>query len=188
MGRWEPGARERLQAAALDLYLDQGFDRTTVTEIAARAGLTERTFYRHFADKREVLFDGSATLQDRMVAAVAAAPAGASTLEVVRKVLDAAAELFPPGRQDWSRRRQETIVATPSLTERELLKLAGLGVALAGAFAVRGMPDAQAALVAETTVTVFRVGFDRWRAGPDGVGLAEAQHAALDDIRALVGS
>jgi hypothetical protein len=60
MTRWEPNARGRLEQAALALYGERGFENTTVAEIAARAGLTERTFFRHFADKREVLFAGGA--------------------------------------------------------------------------------------------------------------------------------
>ena len=74
MGRWEPNARGRLEQAAMELYLERGFDQTTVAEIAERAGLTERTFFRHFADKREVLFAGAGALQELLVSAVAGAP------------------------------------------------------------------------------------------------------------------
>src|SRR4051812_5557079 len=91
MGRWEPGARGRLTRAALELYLDPGYEQTTVADIAARAGVTERTFFRHFADKREVLFDGSAEFQATVLAAIAAAPATASALAGAVAGMDAAA-------------------------------------------------------------------------------------------------
>src|ERR1700690_3575616 len=94
MGRWEPDAVGRLQRAAMDLYTERGFEQTTVAEIAARAGLTERTFFRHFADKREVLFWGAAILEERFVAAVAGAPAGACPIDAVADGLEAAAEML----------------------------------------------------------------------------------------------
>src|SRR5580704_11732687 len=98
MSRWEPNSRGRLQEAALALYTERGFDQTTAAEIAARAGLTERTFFRHFADKREVLFGGSALLQERIVSGVAGAPAGCTPLEAVAHGLDAAAVLLGEAR------------------------------------------------------------------------------------------
>src|SRR4051794_24083117 len=94
MGRWEPGAAGRLRAAAMELYLAQGYEQTTVAEIAERAGVTARTFFRHYADKREVLFSGSGLLEERMVAAAAAAPEGTGPLDAVAAALDAAAELI----------------------------------------------------------------------------------------------
>src|SRR5579864_5698530 len=94
MGRWEPGARGRLERAAMELYLERGFENTTVAETAERAGLTERTFFRHFADKREVLFSGSSELQEAMVAAVTAAPEGATPIDAVAAGLDVAASLI----------------------------------------------------------------------------------------------
>src|SRR6202051_4752355 len=90
MTRWEPGGRGRLELAALALYGERGFENTTVAEIAARAGLTERTFFRHFADKREVLFWGSRTLQELMVNALVNVPPSAAPLEAVAAALDAA--------------------------------------------------------------------------------------------------
>src|ERR1700753_3223479 len=100
MGRWEPDSRGRLQEAALDLYAERGFDQTTAAQIAARAGLTERTFFRHFADKREVLFGGSALLQERIVAGVANAPAEDGPLDAVAYGLDAAAGMLGQFRRD----------------------------------------------------------------------------------------
>ncbi len=120
MGRWKPDSRGRLQEAALALYSERGFDQTTAAQIAARAGLTERTFYRHFADKREVLFGGSALLQERIVAGVTRAPAGDGPLDAVCRGLDAAAAMLGEFRRDLSRQRQAVIAANPELREREL--------------------------------------------------------------------
>ena len=124
MGRWEPDSRGRLQEAALALYSERGFDQTTAAQIAARAGLTERTFFRHFADKREVLFGGSALLQERIVAGVAGAPPEDGPLDAVDRGLGAAAAMLGEFRRDLSQQRQAVIAANPELRERELAKLA----------------------------------------------------------------
>jgi AcrR family transcriptional regulator len=164
MVRWEPDARGRLQRAALELYAERGFEATTAHDIAERAGVTERTFFRHFADKREVLFDGSARLQQAMVAAVTASPYG-----VIVDALTAAAEFFSDLR-DWATKRTAVIAATPSLQERELLKLHRMSEAIANALVARGTDPAQAALAADLGVAVFHRSFQLWISGEDDFG------------------
>lgn len=161
VGRWEPDARGRLERAALELYLERGYDNTTVAEIAERAGLTERTFFRHFADKREVLFSGSALLHDLLIREVAAAPASSSPIDAVASAIEAAGVLLQE-RRDAARLRQAVIAANTELRERELIKLASLATALAGALRERGVKEPDATLAAEAGVTVFRVAFERW--------------------------
>ncbi len=161
MPRWQPDARGRLQEAALTLYREHGYDNTTVAEIATRAGLTKRTFFRYFADKREVLFAGATDLQELFVGEVLAAPASASPIEAVAAALDAAARWFEPMRS-YSAQRQLIIAANPELHERELIKLAALAQAVAQALRQRGVADPAAILSAEAGITVFRVAFDRW--------------------------
>lgn len=185
MVRWEPGTRQRLQAAALDLYLSRGFEQTTVTEIAESVGLTERTFFRHFADKREVLFDGQDRLQQAVVAGVSAAPADATPLEMVAYALAASVDFFPPERRDWSRRRQTVIAENAALQERELLKLAALGAALAVALRERGLPEPTATLAAESGVTIFEVAFAQWIAPAEDRPIDELQRQGLDALRAM---
>src|ERR1700737_3268711 len=109
MGRWEPDAGGRLEQAALKLYGERGFEQTTVAEIAKRAGLTERTFFRHFADKREVLFAGARELQELLVSAVASAPDPATPIAAVAAALEAAGALLQERRQ--SARQRQTIIA-----------------------------------------------------------------------------
>lgn len=162
MVRWEPGAKERLRGAALDLYLQQGFEQTTVADIARSVGLSERTFFRHYADKREVLFDGQDLLQATLVNGVDAEPDAATPLNLVGGALAAAAALFPDERRDYSRRRQAVIAANPALHERELLKLAGLAAALGAALRDRGVPEPTATIAAQSGVTVFAVAFGQW--------------------------
>src|SRR5436305_5558642 len=130
MGRWEADSRGRLERAALALYGERGFENTTVAEIAARAGLTERTFFRHFADKREVLFWGASALQELLVNTVANAPASAAPIDAVAAALEAAAAVLQE-RREYSRQRQSVIAASAELRERELIKLASLAAALA---------------------------------------------------------
>src|SRR5689334_19619355 len=132
VGRWEPDAQGRLTRAALELYAERGFDRTTVADIAARAGVTERTFFRYFADKREVLFDGAHTLERAVVDGIAAAPATATPIDVVAEAFAGASSVLED-RRDFARQRAAAIAATPALQERELLKLAALGSAAAAA-------------------------------------------------------
>jgi len=183
MGRWEPNASGRLREAALDLYLERGFDQTTVADIAERAGLTARTFFRYFADKREVLFAGSTSLEDHLLAAVEGAPRSASAMDAVAAGLDAIAGVLP--ERDYARRRRAVITANPELQERELIKMATLSAALAGGLRRRGIPDPDASLAAEAGIAVFRVAFDRWVTGSDDRDLAAVMRTSLDQLKAL---
>jgi AcrR family transcriptional regulator len=182
MGRWEPNASGRIRQAALDLYVERGYEQTTVAEIAARAGLTARTFFRHFPDKREVLFAGS-PLQEALLAALDAAPASASPMEVVATVLDAAAAVLT--NRDHSRQRQLVIDANAELQERELIKLATLSAALADGLRSRGVAEPVAQLAAETGIAVFRVAFKRWLGEPEDRGLARIMRESFDELKAL---
>ncbi len=188
MGRWEPGARDRLRLAALDLFLDQGYDRTTVGQIAAAAGLTERTFFRHFDDKREVLFDGRESLERAFLAGVGGAPPDAAPMAVVASALESSASFFRDAGREWSRRRPRVITANAALRERELLKLAGLAALVAQAMRDRGVPAAEAVLAAETGLTVFGLAFAQWIEDGQTRSFADLQREALATLRALVGS
>ena len=169
----------------MELYVERGFEQTTVAEIAERAGLTARTFFRYFTDKREVLFGGSAELEKAMVAAVEAAPSDAGTLAAVADALDAAGEMIG-GRRDYAQQRYAVINANAELRERELIKMASLSHALADALAHRGVAESQAALAAELCVGVFRVGFQRWLSAPTDRGLATVLHESLEELRTLL--
>ncbi len=185
MVRWEPGARERLQAAALDLYTQCGFEQTTAADIAESVGLTERTFFRYFADKREVLFHGQDELRRVFVAGVAAAPEDATALDVVAYALQSASTFFADERRPHSRLRQEVIDAHPGLQERELLKLAALARVVAGALRERGIEEPQATLAAETGLTVFGVAFRQWIAEGEERSMGAIENDVLGDLRAL---
>jgi AcrR family transcriptional regulator len=167
MSRWPADSRARLVQASLDLFVERGFDQTTVADIAARAGLTERTFFRQFADKREVLFHGGQAIEGLMVAGVQAAPPDASPLAAVAAGVTAVAPAFD-GRQDWSRLRQHIIDSHPELQEREVSKLARLASALADALRARGVPDPTARLAADSGIAVFRAAFAQWIASENG--------------------
>ena len=173
MGRWEPNARGRLEQAALELYVERGFEQTTVAEIAERAGLTERTFFRHFADKREVLFAGAGALQELLVSAVAGAPDSAAPIDAVAAALEAAGALLQE-RREYARQRRPSSPRTPELQERELIKLASLAAALADALRRRGVTDPAASLTAEAGIAVFKIAFERWISGTSRAGPAAA--------------
>ncbi|TXS37874.1 TetR/AcrR family transcriptional regulator [Streptomyces sp. OR43] len=185
MGRWEPNARGRLEQAAMELYGERGYEQTTVTEIAARAGLTERTFFRHYADKREVLFGGSALLQELLVDTLAGAPATAAPIDAVAAALRAAAAVFDE-RREQSQRRQKVVSANAELRERELVKLASLSAALAESLRARGVPEPAASLAGEAGIAVFKVAFEGWIEGTDGRSMAAYIEEALDGLKAVM--
>jgi AcrR family transcriptional regulator len=187
MSRWQPNARGRLEQAALELYTERGFDQTTVAEIAQRAGLTERTFFRYFADKREVLFWGQGALTELVTKQIADAQDSASPLEAVGAALKATGELFTD-RREHARRRQAVIEANAGLQERELIKLASLAVAMAEELGRRGVGELAAKLTAETGVAVFKVAFDRWINARKDTDLAQVVGDSLDELRALTTS
>jgi AcrR family transcriptional regulator len=170
----------------MELYLERGFEQTTVAEIAERAGLTGRTFFRYFTDKREVLFAGSVSLQEQLVAALDGAPASSSPMEAVATALDAAATALGQHR-DYSRQRQSVIAANAELRERELIKMASLAAALADGLRRRGVADPNASLAAEAGIAVFRVAFERWVSEPDEQDLALVMRKSLDQLKTLTG-
>src|SRR3954452_11005944 len=159
MSRWQPNARGRLRQAAFELYGEHGFDQTTVAQIAQRAGLTERTFYRHFADKREVVFSGE--VHGVLVTGLTDAPPSASPAEAVAAALEAAGAVLGE-RRDLTRRRQTVIAANPSLQQREQSKYAEIAGDLAPALRGRGVETLSARLAADTGVVVFQAAFERW--------------------------
>ena len=184
MVRWEPDSRGRLEQAAMALYAERGFENTTVAEIAERAGVTERTFFRHFADKREVLFEGSDALKQRLVTAVADAPRSAAPLDAVAVGLEAIADIFEE-RREFSRQRRAIIASNPELQERELIKLASFASALAEVLRRRGVPDPAAGLAAETGIAVFRIAWERWTDEDNHRDFARLIREWLDELRAV---
>jgi AcrR family transcriptional regulator len=185
MGRWQPDSRGRLQEAALALYSERGFDQTTAAQIAERAGLTERTFFRHFADKREVLFGGSALLKERLVTGVAEAPPADGPLDAVALGLDAAAAMLGESRRDLAHQRLDVVMANPELRERELAKLADYATAIAATLRARGVREPQATLAAEAGMTVLRLALQQWATNDDGRGLDTIMREAVADLRAV---
>jgi len=184
MSRWEPDARGRLRVAAMELYVERGFEQTTVAEIAERAGLTERTFFRHFADKREVLFPDQDEFRERFVSTVAQASDAMSPFEAVTAALHAVAIGFEP-RRPWSQKRQLVINANPGLQERELIKLAGVSSAIAAALRDRGVDEPAASLTAESGISVFHIAFQRWIATDNTREFSQIITESLAALRAV---
>lgn len=184
MSRWEPNARGRLEQAALELYSERGFEQTTVAEIAKRAGLTERTFFRYFADKREVLFWGAAALQELLVSTLESTPASTAPIDATAAALQAAAAVLQE-RRDFSRKRQSVIAANVELQERELIKLASLSAALADTLRRRGVRDPAASLTAEAGIAVFKIAFERWVTETNRRDFPQLIRESLDELRAV---
>jgi AcrR family transcriptional regulator len=190
MGRWEPGGRERLVVAAVDLFTEQGYDATTVAQIAGRAGVTRSTFFRYFSDKREVLAAGQETLSRLLAEGIAGAPATASPLEAVAAGLERASSEMGPVNRDLGPRLKAAVAASAELQERDALKSVGLAAAMTAALVARGVPDPTAHLAGELGVLAFKRGYARWSEGDrdDGTGLAHHALAALNDLRAATAS
>lgn len=184
MTRWQPDAAGRLTAAALALFAEQGYDDTTVAEIAERAGLTKRTFFRHFPDKREVLFDRTYELERVWVEAVVAAPADATPLAAVTAGFGPVAAMFSD-RHAFARVRAGIIETHPELQERELIKLHRLGGAITAALVARGAAGSAAGLAAQAGVTVFHVAFAAWVRGDDASAFGRLMDEALAELRAV---
>jgi AcrR family transcriptional regulator len=186
MARWEPNAPERLVRAALDLFTEQGYDATTVNEIADRAGLTKTTFFRHFPDKREVLFAGQGLHARILADAIAAAPGSASPLETVGAALDALAATFTDERREFSARLLPVIAGNRELQERAVFKHVGLVGAMTDALYERGVPEPAAGLAAELGMRAFDRAFGRWvdPVNRETLSLAELTRQALEEIRA----
>ncbi len=188
MVRWEPGARERLQEAALGLFATRGFEQTTAAEIAQSVGLTERTFFRHFSDKREVLFYGQQQFLQAFVDGVNAASPDATPLEVIASALDAATAFFPDERRPHSRTRQSVIDQNPALRERELHKLAGVATTVAEALRARGIAEPAATLAAQSGATVFGIAFSQWIREGESRSLPDIASDVLHELVSLTGA
>ncbi|TNB46217.1 TetR family transcriptional regulator [Martelella lutilitoris] len=184
MTKMKGDARVRLQQAALALFREHGYERTTAAEIAARAGLTERTFFRHFPDKREVLFDGEAILRKALTASIRDAPTEARPLDVLFRAFRSVTPLLEANRP-FSEPRQEVIAATPALHERELSKMEALAEALATSLKERNVPDRQAILAARAGMAAFVDATVSWIEDP-GMTLGERIDIAERDLKAVL--
>jgi AcrR family transcriptional regulator len=190
MARWQPETTQRLVVAAVDLFTEQGYDATTVAQIAERAGVTKSTFFRHFSDKRELLVAGQETLSRLLAEGITEAPADASPLEAVAAGLERASSAMGPANRDLGPRLKAAVAASTELQERDALKNVGLAAAMTDALVARGVPDATAHLAAELGVLAFKRGYARWSESDrdDEQGLAPHALAALQDLRAATAS
>ncbi|MGI5242150.1 TetR/AcrR family transcriptional regulator [Dactylosporangium sp. CA-139066] len=190
MARWEPGARERLVVAAVDLFTEQGYDATTVAQIAERAGVTKSTFFRHFADKRELLVAGQETLGRLLAEGIAEAPADATPLQAVAAGLERASAAMGPMNRELGPRLKAAVAASAELQERDALKSVSLAAAMTAALAARGVPGPTAALAGELGVLAFKRGYAEWSEGDREADddLAGYALAALEELRAASAS
>ena len=185
MGRWEPDTQGRMISAAMDLFAARGFEQTTAGDIAERAGVTERTFFRYFTDKREVLFDAARTMDRVAHDAILGTPADLAPLDAALVGMVAAGDLLAE-RRDYVVRRAGIIAANPGLQERELVKLAGMVDTAAATLRERGVAEPVASLAAHSAVTVFRVAFARWVATADPPTFAACVTDAAAELRDLL--
>ena len=184
MARWQPNASERIAAAALDLFAERGYENTTVIEIAQRAGLTKSTFFRHFPDKREVLF-GADTMTELLVTGIAAAPLTATPLQAVAHALHAVgSQAFIPARREFTARRRAVIAANPELQEREALKGLGLTTSMIDALKRRGVPHLASCVAAELGALALNIAYERWSDTTNDDEFSDLAQRTLSELRA----
>ncbi|WP_030670967.1 TetR/AcrR family transcriptional regulator [Streptomyces rimosus] len=184
MARWQPDAPGRLAAAALDLFEENGYENTTVIEIAERAGLTKSTFFRHFPDKREVLFDKGA-VSGLLVEGIASAPSAAGPLDAVADALEALGRtFFTADRREFSGRRQAVLNAHSELREREALKRIDLTTSMIEALSRRGAPGLTARVAAKLGSLAWEIAFERWIDTGNSEGFGPLARQALAEVRA----
>jgi len=183
MARWEPGARERLVLAAVDLFTEQGYDATTVAQIAERAGVTKSTFFRHFPDKREILVAGQQTLSQLLIEGIAEAPEAATPLEAVAAGLERASSAMGPMNRELAPRINAAVTANIELQARDALKSVGLSAAMTDALLARDVPEPLAHLASELGVLAFKQGFAQWLQADHDAALAPYVLVALEDLR-----
>ena len=183
MARWEPDALRRLVRAAVELFSEKGYDKTTVVEIAERAGLTKSTFFRHFRDKREVLFAGQEPLSQRLADGIAEAPESATPLEAVAAGLEAAGMMFTAEQREIGPRMQQVVAGNSELQEREALKTARFSQAMTEALRARGVPDPTAHIAAEFGVLAFKYAFNRWLTEPGDPKFPDLARQVLAELQ-----
>jgi AcrR family transcriptional regulator len=167
MPRWEPDAPERLERAALELFAEQGFDATTVPEIAARAGLTTRSFFRHFADKREVLFRGDDAIPERIAAMLATAPGPLSVMEMLTWGVETIAREHFQGRREELRARQAIVATDAGLQEREMRKQMLISQAITDALTGAGLSPLRATVAGKLAVAISSTAIGLWMQAAD---------------------
>jgi AcrR family transcriptional regulator len=186
MPRWDPRAEDRLREAALELFLEHGYENVTVAQITERAGLTRRSFSRYFADKRDVLFAESEQLPSVLANSVRQADSAFSPFEALLAALvdlaDVLADQAPLAAQ-----RRAVVQASPELQERGRTKFAAVTDAVAGALRDRGTPASEAMLLAQVGVAIFRTAFDRWTDHPGDAGLPARIQEAAAELAASLG-
>lgn len=184
MARWQPNASERLVVAALGLFAERGYENTTVIEIAERAGLTKSTFFRHFPDKREVLF-GADTMTGLLVKGIAAAPVTASPLQAVAHALHTVgSEAFVPARREFTTQRRAVIAANPELREREALKGLALTTSMTDALKRRGVPDLTSCVAAELGALALKIAYERWSDPTNGDPFSNLARRTVSELQA----
>ena len=169
MARWEPGTKERLRGAALARFVAHGYDETSVEEIAGDAGVTERTFFRHFPDKEEVLFDEDDDLLTVLLSGVHdhLADAPRSIVEPLAVARAAVRRLGTTFEGDRTRHRQRARVlsSSPALVSRQLLKEQRWTEALTQELVAAGVDRRRAAAAAATAGIGLRLAYAEWTGG-----------------------
>lgn len=172
-----------METAALDLFVENGYEETTVAQIAERAGLNRATFFRHFAEKREVLFGGEDVLAELFADAICAASSAATPTECLRAAFAAADVAMTPQQRAKAAQRVLVVAANSELQERGLLKHARIAGSMSAALRERGIDELSARLAAEIGMLAFTIAVERWMESDDAQPFSLHAEAALSDLQ-----
>jgi AcrR family transcriptional regulator len=185
MPRWEHGSEERLKQAAMELFDEQGFEATSAVQIAERARVTSRTFFRYFTDKEEVLFADSGMLGAALVEGIRQAADVGEPLRAVTRTL-AGFDWESLGTREAQRRRDAMIASNPGLLERDLIKQQQMADAFSSALRGRGVDTDIAELAAGVGIQIFRTAYRQWLAADDSADLAVLTATAMSRLATIV--
>jgi AcrR family transcriptional regulator len=186
VSRWAPDARERLETAALDLFVENGYEETTVAQIADRAGLNRATFFRHFADKREVLFGGEDVLAGLFAEGIRSAAPDATLTECLQAAFAAAGVAMTPRQRAKAAQRVRVLATNSEVQERGLLKHARIARSISAALRMRGADELTARLGAEVGMLAFSIAVERWLGADHDEPFPLHAAAALRDLQVRV--
>jgi AcrR family transcriptional regulator len=184
VSRWAPDARERLEAAALDLFAENSYEETTVAQIADRAGLNRATFFRHFSDKREILFGGEDRLAELFTAGIRSAAPDGTVSECLRAAFVSADVAMTEEQRVKTARRALVVASNVEVQERGLLKHARIARAISAALRERGIDELSARLGSEIGLLAFSVGVEHWLQSRTNESFSHHAAAALDELQA----
>ena len=169
----------------MELFDEQGFQNTSAVQIAKRARVTTRTFFRYFPDKQAILFVDAERLGAELVQGILDATDVAQPLQTVMRAL-AGFDWLSLGSRESQRQRDAMVASNPDLLERELIKQQQLADAFSSALHQRGVEPPIGELAARVGIQVFRTAYRQWLAADNDADLTMTIDTAMSILATIV--